>query len=142
MTSPRAALRRGSIFRAEHDSSFEFWKSAEPRWKLCLAFNSIPPATDGDVHYFIATSKIAYFRENPHLLSEVLLFPPNAYDFFPEETAIDFRELRIVPFAKLESKGLRILGQLTAVDIERCESAIRTARVLSNRDRRRLDLLG
>jgi len=119
-----------------------FWKSTEPRWKLCLAFNSIPPGTDGDVHYFIATSKITYFRENSHLLSEVLVFPPDAYDFFPEETAIDFRELRIVPFAKLESKGLRILGQLTAVDIERCESAIRTVRILSNRDRRRLGLLG
>ena len=141
MTSIPTTLQRGCVFRAEHDASYEFWKSADARWKLCLTFNSTPPEITGDVYYFIATSKLAYFRENPHLLSEVLIFPPNTYSFFPEETAIDFRDLRIVPFAKLQAKGLRILGQLTATDTQRCEMTIRAARLLPNRDRRRLNLL-
>ena len=140
MSTP-ATLRRGSVFRAHHDSSYEFWSSDEPRWKLCLAFNSAPPDPAGDVHYFLATSKLTYFRENPHLLSEVLIFPPNMYSFFPEETAIDFRDLRVVTFAKLQTNGLRVLGHLTTEDVKRCESTIRTARLLSNKDRRRLDLL-
>jgi hypothetical protein len=59
----------------------------------------------------------------------------------PEETAIDFRDLHVVPFAKLQSNGLRVLGHLTSADTQRCEATIRTARLLSNRDRRRLNLL-
>jgi hypothetical protein len=141
MTSIPTRLQRGCVFRAEHDTSYEFWKSAESRWKLCLTFNSTSLEATGDVHYFIATSKLTYFRENPHLLSEVLIFQPNTYSFFPEETAIDFRDLHIVPFAKLQSNGLRIVGALTAADVERCEATIRAARLLPNRDRRRLNLL-
>src|SRR5438105_2874652 len=141
MASSPTLLQRGCVFRSEHDPSYEFWKSADARWKLCLTFNSAPAEVTDDVHYFIATSKLTYFRENPHLLSEVLILPANTYSFFPDETAIDFRDLYIVPFAKLQSSGLRILGQLTAADIERCEAIIRTARLLSNHDRRRLDLM-
>jgi hypothetical protein len=141
MTSIPTFLQRGCVFRAEHDESYEFWKSADARWKLCLTFNSTPPAATDDVHYFLATSKLTYFLENPHLLSEVVIFPPNTYSFFPEETAIDFRDLLIVPFVKLQSKGLHILGKLTSADSERCEATIRAARLLSNRDRRRLNLL-
>ncbi|HEV7573479.1 MAG TPA: hypothetical protein VGQ21_18430 [Thermoanaerobaculia bacterium] len=141
MTSIPTLLQRGCVFRAEHDASYEFWKSPDARWKLCLAFNSIPADTTSDVHYFIATSKLTYFRENPHLLSEVLIVPPNLYSFFPEETAIDFRDLHVVPFSKLQSNGLRVLGHLTPGDIQRCEATIRAARLLSNRDRRRLNLL-
>jgi hypothetical protein len=140
MTSIATFLQRGCIFKAEHDASYEFWKSADARWKLCLTFNSTPPQSTGDVHYFIATSKLTYFRENPHLLSEVLIFPANTYGFFPEETAIDFRDLHIVPLSKLQSNGLRILGQLTNADTARCEATIRAARLLPNRDRRRLNL--
>jgi hypothetical protein len=137
-----AALRRGSIFRAEHDSSYAFWQSTEPRWKLCLAFGAAPADPTGDVHYFIATSKVNYFRENPQLLSEVLILPPASYPFFPEETAVDLRELRIVPFMKLQANGLEVLGHLTPEDILRCESIVRAGRLLSNRDRRLLKLLG
>ena len=81
MNTP-ATLQRGCVFRAHHDSSYEFWISPEPRWKLCLAFNYTPADATGYVHYFIATSKLTYFRENPHLFSEVLIFPPNVYNFF------------------------------------------------------------
>jgi hypothetical protein len=141
MSSIPTGLHRGCVFRAEHDSSYEFWKSADARWKLCLTFNATPPDATGDVHYFIATSKLTYFRENPHLLSEVLIFQPNTYSFFSEETAIDLRDLHIVPFVKLQSNGLRIVGELSAADVGRCEAAIRVARLLPNRDRRRLNLL-
>jgi len=65
------SLRRGCVFGAQHDSSYEFWQSTEPpRWKLCVTFNAEPPDAQGDVYYFIATSKITYFRENPQLLSD------------------------------------------------------------------------
>lgn len=134
-------LPRGCVFRAEHDSSYEFWKSDEPRWKRCLAFNAVPPAAADDVHYFIATSKLTYFRENPHFLSDILIFPANAYPFFPEETAIDFRDLRVVALAKLQSKGLRILGHITPQDVARCETVVRTARLLQNRAKRLLGVL-
>jgi hypothetical protein len=140
--TPPETLRRGSIFRAEHDSSYAFWKSGGARWKLCLSFGSAPVEAAGDVHYFSSTSKVNYFRENPHLHSEVLILKPGVYSFFPEETAIDFRELRIVPMAKLQANGLEVLGHLTVEDIQRCESIIRAGRLLSNRDRRLLDLLG
>jgi hypothetical protein len=132
---------RGCVFRAEHDSSYEFWNSADPRWKRCLAFNTTPCEPSGDVHYFIATSKLTYFRENPQLLSDVLIIPEKSYRFFPDETAIDFRDLRVVPLAKLQAKGLRILGDLTDEDVRRCESMIRAARLLENRAKRLLGLL-
>lgn len=134
-------LRRGSVFGAHHDSSYEFWQSSDPRWKLCLAFNSTPPDPAGDVYYFIATSKLTYFRENPQLLSEILILAAGSYAFFPEETAIDFRELRTAPLAKLLSKGLRVLGDLSAEDVRRCEGVVRAARLLDNRSKRRLALL-
>jgi len=65
----------------------------------------------------------------------VLIFPPDTYSFFPEETAIDFRAPSAVRQAS--SKRPCILGQLT----ERRETTIRAVRLLSNRDRRRLNLL-
>jgi hypothetical protein len=141
MTSIPISLERGCVFRAEHDASYEFWKSTDARWKRCLAFNSEPADAASDVHYFLATSKLTYFRENPHLLSEVMIFSPHAYSFFPEETAIDFRDLHVVPFVKLRSNGLQVLGHLTPADVEQCEATIRGARLLPNRDRRRLNLL-
>lgn len=134
-------ISRGCVFRAEHDSSYEFWNSDEPRWKRCLAFNLVPPSASDDVHYFITTSKLTYFHENPHLLSDILILPANEYRFFPEETAIDFRDLRVVPLAKLQSKGLSILGQITPADVARCEAVIRTARLLENRAKRLLGVL-
>src|SRR6266498_1266255 len=97
MTAAPVVVTRGCVFRAEHDSSYDFWNSSDPRWKLCLAFNSKPPESSGDIDYFIATSQLTYFRENPLLLTDVLILPANTYRFFPEETAIDFRYLRIVP---------------------------------------------
>jgi len=139
--SKTEVLERGSVFGAEHDSSYDFWKSGDPRWKRCLAFNASATDAAGDVEYFIATSKLTYFRENPHMLSEVLILPPNSYPFFPEETAIDFRQLCIVSLGKLQSNGLRVIGHLTSDDIRRCEERIRAARLLPNRDRRRLGLL-
>lgn len=135
-------LGRGRVFGAQHDSSYEFWQSTEPpRWKLCVSFNAEPPEPQGDVYYFIATSKLTYFRENPQLLSEILIFGKGSYAFFPEETAIDFRDLRTVPVAKLLSKGLRVLGDLSAKDVQRCEAVIKAARLLDNRSKRRLALL-
>lgn len=135
-------LQRGRVFGAHHDSSYEFWQKSEPpRWKLCLAFNSEAPDAQGDVYYFIATSKVTYFRENPQLLSDVLILAKGSYPFFPEETAIDFRDLRSVPIVKLLSKGLRVLGDLSVDDIRKCETVIKGARLLDNRSKRRLALL-
>lgn len=139
--APATKLQRGSVFGAQHDSSYDFWASSDPRWKLCVVFNTTPPAASDDVQYFIATSQVNYFRENALLASEVLILPPGSYPFFPEETAIDFRDLRIVPRPKLESKGLKVLGDLSAHDIQRCEAIIRAARLLENRAKRRLALL-
>jgi hypothetical protein len=136
-----SSLPRGSVFGAQHDSSYDFWASGDPRWKLCVAFNAVPPAAADDVHYFIATSQVNYFRENPQLESEVLILAPGSYSFFPEETAIDFRDLRIVPRAKLNSKGLKILGSLSEDDVRKCEAIIRGTRLLENRSKRRLALL-
>jgi len=127
-----ALLERGSVFGAEHDSSYEFWVSPDPRWKLCLAFNATPPSFTDDVHYFIATSQVSYFREHPQFASDVVIFAPNAYPFFPQETAMDFRDLRIVPLAKLQQKGFKPLGRLRASDIAACEATARSARLLEN----------
>jgi hypothetical protein len=85
------ALPRGTVFRAEHDSSYLLWQSDEPR-SIAVAFNLTLPSAAGDaVHYFLATSKVARFRENPTILDEVAIFAAGSYPFFPEETAIDFR---------------------------------------------------
>lgn len=128
------------MFRAEHDDSFDFWKSSEPRWKLCLVFNAVPPSAPDDIHYFLTTSKVASFRERPSLLSDVLILPAGTYPFFPQETLIDFRSLHVVPFPKLLSKGLRVLGELTPSDIAACESTAGTARTLENRWKKLLRL--
>ena len=135
------SLGRGAVFGASHDASYDFWVSGEPKWKMCLAFNVNPPAANDDVHYFIATSNVGFFRENPHLLSDVLILPARAYPFFPEETVLDFRDLCVVPLAKLQAKGLKLLGKLNESDVTRCENTIRSARILGNREKRRLALL-
>jgi hypothetical protein len=135
-------LVRGCVFGAEHDRSFDFWASGESRWKLCVAFNATPPAADDDVHYFMATSQVNFFRERTQLAAEAVIFPANSYPFFPVETVLDFRDLRIAPKAKLQAKGLRVLGHLSDEDISRCVTTIRAARLLENRAKRRLGLLG
>jgi len=141
MTSPPPTLQRGRVFGARHDASYEFWQSSDPRWKLCVAFNATPPELTDDIQYFMTTSKLTYFRENTHLASEVLILAAGSYLFFPEETAIDFRDLRSVPISKLLTKGLKILGDLTGEDVKRCEEIVRAARILDNRAKRRLALL-
>jgi hypothetical protein len=134
-------IERGCVFGADHDSTYGFWISKDPRWKRCLAFNLTPPSVHDDVHYFIATSQVNYLREHPLLASDVRIFAANAYSFLPEETAIDFRELRVVPLAKLQTKGLKFLGKLSTDDIRSCETVIRSARILENRAKRMLGLL-
>jgi hypothetical protein len=79
-------LPRGTVFGADHDDTYEFWNSPDPSWKRCLAFNVTPPTVTDEVHYFIATSQVNAFRENPQLLSDILVFPANSYPFFPKET--------------------------------------------------------
>lgn len=134
-------VERGVIFGAEHDSSFEFWLSGSPRWKLCLAFNAVPPSLPDDVLYFIATSGVGFFHENPQLADDALILKPDTYSFFPRETALDFRELCVVPFTKLLNKQFKILGSLSDSDVRRCEQRIRSARQLEPRMKRKLGLL-
>lgn len=136
MTIPQIA--RGVVFGVEHDSSYEFWVSGESRWKLCVAFNVKPPKLDEDVLYFICTSNAGFFREHPHFLSDVVLFPAKSYQFFPDETVLDLRTLATVPLKKLISKGLKVLGTLSAADIAKCEKAIQLARILENKSKWRV----
>jgi hypothetical protein len=138
MTGP--TLQRGTVFRAEHDDSFDFWRSPEPRNKIALVFNATPVDAAADVHYFLATSKVMRYRENPAVLSDTLIFPAGTYPFFTEETLLDFSTLCTVPYAKLLGKGLQVLGSLTADDVARCARAIGAARVLENRAKRLLGL--
>lgn len=95
---------------------------------------------DDEVHYFIATSGVHYFRENPHLLSDVLIFPAKSYSFFPKETAIDFRELRVVTLKNLRQKNLRVLGYLSPADVSRCAAAAGAARLLVTGEKKLLGL--
>ena len=136
-----AVLQRGTVFGAQHDDTYDWWQSEEPKWKWCLVFNAKPLQPDEDVLYFVATSQLTYFRENPNLLTDILILAAGTYPFFPVETAIDFRDLRMVPLAKLLEKGLRIAGLLSAADVARCESIVRQARLLENRAKRDLALL-
>jgi hypothetical protein len=48
-------LYRGMVFRAEHDSTYDFWGGEQPRNKLCLVFNAAPVSEGEDVHYFLTT---------------------------------------------------------------------------------------
>jgi hypothetical protein len=133
-------LLRGTVFRAEHDDSFEFWRSPAPRNKIGLVFNVNRVDAPGDVHYFLATSKVSKYRENPAVLSDTLIFPAGTYPFFTEETLLDFTSLCTVPYAKLLEKGLLVLGSLTAADVARCAKTIGAARILENRAKKLLGL--
>ncbi len=133
-------LNRGVIFRAEHDDSYPFWGDNQARSKLCLVFNAEPVGEGEDVHYFLATSKIARHRESPSILSDVLILPPASYPFFPLETLIDFRSLCVVPVDKLMTKRLTLRGVLSPEDIRRCEDVAAKARILDNRHKRLLGL--
>ena len=136
-----SGLTRGCVFGATHDPSYDFWDVSQPaKWKLCVVFNVEEPAADDDqVHYFIAThSGVNYFRENPHLQSDVLILPANAYSCFPKETAIDFRNLRSVSLKKLRQKGMKILDHLSTDDIQRCVKVAGAAMQLENRDKKML----
>jgi len=133
-------LRRGCVFGADHDTSFDFWVE-DPKWKRCLLFNLLPPAENDDAHYFLATaSGVNYFRENPLLLSDVLILPASSYSFFPRETAIDFRNLCVAPMRKLRHMNLRELGELRAGDVARCAEIAGKAMQLTNRSKKLLGL--
>lgn len=95
MTIPQ--IVRGVVFGAEHDSTYEFWESEEPRWKRCVAFNVTQPKLDEDVLYFICTSNVSFFREHPQFLSDAVFFAANSYQFFQDETVLDLRTLAAVP---------------------------------------------
>ena len=138
MSAP--VLRRGIVFRAEHDDSFGFWVSEGSRSKLCVVFNAKEPEVNDDVHYFLATSKVARYRENPTLLSDVLILPAGLYACFPEETLIDFRELCVVPFRKLVAKNLTVAGVLSDDHVRECEKVVGSARILENRAKKLLGL--
>jgi len=133
-------LHRGVIFRAEHDDSYPFWGDNEPRSKLCLVFNADPVLEGDDVHYFLATSKIAKHRESPSILSDVLILSPASYPFFPLETLIDFRSLCVVSVEKLVTTRLTLRGVISPEDIRRCEDVAAKARILDNRHKRLLRL--
>jgi hypothetical protein len=117
-------LHRGVIFRAEHDDSYPFWGDNEARSKLCLVFNADPVREGDDVHYFLATSKIARHRESPSILSDVLILPPDSYPFFPLETLIDFRSLCVVSIEKLVTKKLTLRGVLNAEDVRAAKRSL------------------
>jgi hypothetical protein len=139
VTAP--VLTRGTVFRAEHDASFIGWHDDEPRWKICIAFDAQPPGETDYVHYFMATSNVAKYRENPVLMGDVAFFAKNSYPFFSKETAVDFRELNSVTLAKLRRHGLRIVGTLSVVDVARCERTAAKAMQLLNKHKRLLGLL-
>jgi hypothetical protein len=137
---PGPTLQRGTVFRAEHDDSFDFWRSPEPRNKIALVFNRNPVGSSDDVHYFLATSKVSKYRENPAVLGDTLIFAAGSYPFFTEETLLDFTNLCTVPYTKLLGKGLQVLGALTDADVARCANTIALARVLENRAKKLLRL--
>jgi hypothetical protein len=137
---PVPQLVRGTVFRAEHDDSFEFWNSSDPRSKLCLTFNLTPPTAGGDVHYFLATSKVSSYRENPSILSDTFIISPGRYAFFPDETLIDFRTLCVVPMDKLIGKRLEVKGELSKEDLAATEKIVGVARILENRAKKLLGL--
>lgn len=134
-------LSRGIVFRAEHDSTYEFWGNDQPpRSKLCLAFNADPVSDGGDVHYFLTTSKVTRYRETPSILSDVLILPPGSYDFFPDETLLDFRRLCVVSFSKLVTHRMTIKGTIGEEDIRRCADIASTARILETSAKKLLRL--
>lgn len=134
-------LYRGTVFRAEHDSTYDFWGSEQPpRSKLCLVFNADPVSDGDEVQYFLTTSKVTKYRETPSILSDVLILPPASYDFFPDETLLDFRHLCVVPFAKLATHRISIKGKISEEDVRRCAEIISKARLLENRAKKLLRL--
>lgn len=80
------------------------------------------------------------YRENPSILSDTIIIDAGAYDFFPQETLVDFRTLCVVPLEKLMSKGLKVVGELDPSDIAACEKTIGSARILENRAKKLLGL--
>ncbi len=134
------SITRGCVFGATHDATFEFWIDDKPKWKRCLAFGLTPPSDDEDAHYFIGTSNVNRFTEQPLLMTDCLIFEAGSYPFFPEKTAIDFSELCIVPMEMLRKKGLKTLGHMSATDIERCAKVIAEARILPNKHKKLLGL--
>ena len=137
---PLEELRRGCVFGADHDTTLEFWV-ADPKWKRCLLFNASPPGEADNAHYFFATaSGVGFFQQHTNLMSDVLILPANSYPFFPKETALDFREVHVVPMKKLREMNLRVLGHLSAADIARCEVGANSACQLVNDDKRMLAL--
>jgi hypothetical protein len=136
-------LVRGCIFAAEHDPSFgSAWVSEVAEWKKCLAFNLAPAISDSDeAHYFLATAEVWRFKENPQLMSEVLILPAGKYDFFPKETAIEFSELWIVPLSKLKQHRAKVQGHLSLDDLQRCIDVASTARLLPTKFKRLVGLL-
>jgi|ERR1051325_2732192 hypothetical protein len=135
-------LHRGTVFRAEHDNTYEFWGSGAPRSKYGVVFNAAPVAGESneEVLYFLCTSKVSKLREKPAVLSDVMILPAGEYTFFPDETAIDCRSLCAVPLAKLVQHHMKIVGELTPAHIRQCEETVAKARILEFRAKKLLGL--
>ena len=133
-------LTRGCVFRAEHDDSFVGWRDTTPRKKICVAFNAVPPGLPDEVHYFMATSQVAFYHDNPNLMSDAVEFPAGSYPFFPEQTIVNFREMYSATLAKLRQHSFKPLGSLSPADIKRCEDVARGAMQLLIKHKRLLGL--
>jgi hypothetical protein len=134
-------LRRGMVFRAQHDDTFAFWGTDQPpRSKLGLVFNASPVSDGSDVQYFLTTTKVGRFRETPSILTDVLIVPAGTYPFWPEETLIDFRHLCIVAYAKLVAHHMTLKGAITDDHLRECEEIVAKARLLENRAKKLLAL--
>jgi hypothetical protein len=127
---PASPIKRGTIFQAIHDDTYESWERDEPRKKYGIVFNALPPTENDDVHYFLTTKDTSYYLENPSLVTECLILPKGSYSCFRFDTAIQFDEFIIHSLAKLRQKGFRPLDQLTPEHIALCEAKARVARLL------------
>lgn len=140
MISP-ADVRRGMVFRAEHDDSFAGWMGDEPRAKFGVVFNAASLTSPAeDVHYFLTTKNVERFTENLTLIDECVILQKGSYSFLPHETAIDLTELWVVSFVKLLRKRMSHVGDLTPEDLRRCEAVVRSARLLPTKSRKLLGL--
>lgn len=89
----------------------------------------------------MATSQVTIYRENPNLMGDALEFPKGSYPFFTKDTVVNFREVYVVPFAKLRRHKLELVGALSKADVARCEAVAGKAIQLLNRSKRMLGLL-
>jgi hypothetical protein len=118
-------LRRGTIIKFPPDDLAV--QKYDGQMKYAVVLNAVCPAPE--ILYVFTTSNPSFFDKHTQFEPALIRVPAGAYDCFPLDTIIPFRDIQSIPLTGLEhhyaNGRLKICGQLDEGHMTRMDEIIR-----------------